>query len=504
MKRNIQNVKSEAYQKSLLWAARLYTIHVRILWLRLGSSARIWPWFALTSQRHVVTARSRIVEAKSKEDLKSAVVAEIDRRANEVVGVAKQILDQPEPGFREQKTSRLVGDKFREFGVPFDDGIALTGLKGMLSGGSSGPTVAVMGELDSLIVLGHPHNDPETNAAHACGHHAQIGSMLGVALGLQAPGVMESLAGRVALIAVPAEEYIEIEYRNGLRLEGKLEFLGGKAEMIRLGVLDDVDMAMMTHTEQRDMPGKLGVGATNNGMVAKWIRFTGVAAHAGAYPYDGINALNAANIALTGIHAQRETFRDEDSIRIHPIITQGGIAVSSVPADVRMETFVRGSSIEAIKSAAGKVDRALRAGAMAVGGSVSVTTLPGYLPIKQDQALEEVYVANASRLVGQDQVVRMGHRSGSTDMGDVSQIMPAVHPYAAAATGKPHGADYIVEDYDTAVVAAAKAMATTVVDLLADGARGALEVKSKFRPSLTKRRYLSLLRGMASEETYKE
>ena len=98
---------------------------------------------------------------------------------------------------------------------------------------SSGPTVGVFGELDSLIVPGHPFADPETDAVHACGHHTQIGSLLTVAMGLQAPGVLENLAGRVALLAVPAEEFIEIEYRDGLRSQGKLEFLGGKSEFVQ-------------------------------------------------------------------------------------------------------------------------------------------------------------------------------------------------------------------------------------------------------------------------------
>jgi metal-dependent amidase/aminoacylase/carboxypeptidase family protein len=119
-------------------------------------------------------------------------------------------------------------------------------------------------------------------------------------------------------------------------------------------------------------------------MVAKRIRFIGSAAHAGGAPHKGVNALNAAMSAISAIHAQRESFRDEDTIRVHPIITQGGVAVSSVPADVRMETFVRGRSVNAFQSASRKVDRALRAGAMAVGGSVSITTLPGYLPIRYD------------------------------------------------------------------------------------------------------------------------
>ena len=177
----------------------------------------------------------------------------------------------------------------------------------------------MFGELDSLIVLGHPHADSLTNAAHACGHHAQIGNMLAVAVGLQAPGVLENLSGRVALLAVPAEEYIEIEYRDDLRVEGKLEFLGGKPEFIKSGAMDDVDLAMMTHTENRDWThdGTIGVGATNNGMVAKRIQFLGVASHAGGSPHLGTNALNAANIALMGIHAQRETFRDHDLSLIH-------------------------------------------------------------------------------------------------------------------------------------------------------------------------------------------
>jgi metal-dependent amidase/aminoacylase/carboxypeptidase family protein len=169
------------------------------------------------------------------EALKVAVQEAIDRRGQELIEVAQTILQHPEPGFREQKTSQLTARKFREFGIPFQDGIALTGLKGMLETGNTGPTLAVMGELDSLKVLDHPHADPTTAAAHACGHHCQIAMMLAVGVGLKEAGVLPELAGRVALLAVPAEEYIEIAYRDQLRREGKLEFLGGKPEFIRLG-----------------------------------------------------------------------------------------------------------------------------------------------------------------------------------------------------------------------------------------------------------------------------
>jgi len=438
------------------------------------------------------------------EELKAKVQEEIDRRGEDIVRVAKTILQHPEPGFREHQTSRLVAQKFQELGIPYEDGIALTGLKGILDTGKPGPTVGVMGELDSLIVLGHPHAHPQTQAAHACGHHCQIGMMLGVAGGLKAAGVLEQLSGRVALLAVPAEEYIEIEYRDDLRRQGELEFLVGKAEFIRLGTLDDVDVAMMTHTSSNRDEGKISYGGTNNGVVAKRIQFTGRASHAGGAPHMGINALNAAMIALSAIHAQRETYRDQDTVRIHPIITRGGAAVSSVPADVRMETFVRGKSLEAVKMASEQVDRALRAGAMAVGGGVTITTLPGYLPIQSDAKMLELYHANAAALVGQEQVVQLGHRTGSTDMGDVSQIMPVIHPYVVAATGRGHGEDYVVQDYDLAVLTGAKAMAMTVIDLLANGAERARGVVANYRAPMTKQSYLSFMRSMLKEETYTE
>ena len=224
----------------------------------------------------------------------------------------------------------------------------------------------------------------------------------------------------------------------------------------------------------------------------------------GSSPHAGVNALNAAMIAMSAIHAQRETYRDYDTIRVHPIITRGGVAVSSVPADVRMETFVRGRSIDAFRSASGKVDRALRAGALAVGGSVTITTLPGYLPIRSDDSMLELYRANAAPLVGEENLVQLGHRTGSTDMGDVSQVMPVIHPYAVAATGNAHGADYLVQDYNLAVVIAAKAMATTVIDLLSNGGRRAAEIKADYRAPMTRDEYLSLMRGMFKEETYTE
>ena len=438
----------------------------------------------------------------SKQDIKARVRQAIDEKADEIVRASKTILENPEAGFREVKTAKLVADVFSEWGINHRTGLALTGVKGVVEGGASGPTVGVIGELDSLIVSEHPHADAETAAAHACGHHAQIGMMLGVAGGLVASGVMEQLGGRVALFAVPAEEYIEIEYRDELRRDGKLEFLGGKPELIRLGEMDDVDLALMCHTTSIASEKQLCISGTNNGTLAKKIRFLGRAAHAGGAPHLGVNALNAASLALMAIHASRETFLDRDTIRVHPIITKGGEAVSAVPADVRMETFVRGASVDAIVDANRKVDRALRAGAMAVGGQVEITTIPGYLPLAQDAAMNEMYRANAVSLVGESNMGVRSHGTGSTDMGDVSQLMPAIHPYVGGATGLGHGNNYVVQDYGLAVVTAAKALADTVIDLLADGAEGAGKVLANHKQAMTKEEYLKLMRGLAKEELY--
>ena len=438
----------------------------------------------------------------SRDDLKRRAFEEIDARAEEIVGLAKTILQNPEPGFRETKTSALVASKLAELSIPFREGLALTGIRAEVAGGSAGPALAILGEMDSLIVNEHPFADPNTSAAHACGHHCQLPMVFGALFGLMQPDVLAALSGRLVLMAVPAEEYIEIAYRDSLRREGKIEFLGGKPELIRLGEFDDVDLAMMVHTTSNPDEKLLCMSGTNNGTLAKKIQFIGRGAHAGGAPHLGINALNAATLALTAIHFNRETFQDGDTVRVHPIITKGGEAVSAVPADVRMETFVRGRTLDAIVDANRKVDRALKAGAMAVGANVTIQTIPGYMPLKQDPNMAEVFESNAADLVGNENVGHTTHRTGSTDMGDVGQLMPVIHPYVGGAVGLGHGADYVVEDYGLAVVTAAKALAGTAVDLLADGAAGAGRIISGHQPAMSKDDYLKFMRAMASEETF--
>ena len=440
--------------------------------------------------------------------IKNAVNRTIDEYSESLIKTSTDIWNNPESGFKEFQTAQKIASWFQELELEYSENIAITGLIATVKGkAGDGPNIAVIGELDSMVVPGHVNEDPITHAAHACGHNIQLGNMLGVAVGICKSGVLEHLSGTITFMAVPAEEYIELEFRNELREQGKLEFITGKGEFVRLGHFDEVDMAIMTHAASTDWDPSginkdLMISKGSNGLVAKRAEFIGKASHAGGSPWNGINALNAATLALQAIHMQRETFKDEDSIRVHPIITKGGSAVNAVPDSVNIETYVRGKTVDAIIEANAKVDRALRAGALAVGAQVKITNLGEMLPLMQNDNLASIYRSNAEALIGKDNIASRPFGGGSTDMGDISYIMPALHPYVHSATGQNHGVDFVITDYPLAVITAAKAMAGLVVDTLCDGAQKGKEIIKKDKPELTIPEYVKLTRGFYSEETF--
>ena len=439
----------------------------------------------------------------SKDELRRRVYEAIDRRAAEIIGLGERIASHAEMGFKEVKTSRLVRETLEGLGLEPRTGLAMTGVRADARGrAGDGPTFALIGELDGLRVTGHPQADAETGAAHACGHNAQVAGMLGAAMGLLDAKAFGHLAGRIAFFAVPAEEGGDIEWRQEQIQAGRLEFPCGKQELIRLGHFDDVDLAMMIHTNWRREDGKAGVPASNNGRVGKTARFIGRAAHAGGAPHLGINALYAAQVALAGINAVRETFRDEDSIRVHPILTHGGSQVNVIPGEARLEMYVRGKSAEGVADASARVDRALRAGALALGAQVEIETLPGPMPLLCDPTMAKLFERAARGLVGDEHYRNIPHRSGSTDMGDLSQIMPILHPYMGGATGAGHSAEFRIVDAQLGYIQPAKALASMAIDLLADGASGARDVMKTATPPMTREGYLAYQRGIARREHF--
>lgn len=428
----------------------------------------------------------------TKEQVKAQILEQIDLHAARIIAIGEQIFRNPELGFKEYKTSSLVRDTFKQLGLEYEDGLSLTGVKAT-AGKNDGPRVMVMGELDAVVCPLHPCADTQTGAAHSCGHNSQIASMLGAAIGL-AP-LMERLDGQAVFAAVPAEEYVELEYRQRLREEGKIEFFGGKQEFIRTGVLDDVDMGMMIHSHAGVEARHFLLNCDSSGFLGKIVRFTGQEAHAGAEPHNGINALNAASLALMAINAQRETFRESDRIRVHPIITKGGDLVNIVPADVRMETYVRGRSIPAVVEAAEKVDRALKGSAYSVGAKVEIINTPGYLPLMQNAEMTRLFGENVEALLGKDANQTGYELMGATDAGDVSSVMPFIHISTGGYSGTAHSRDFAVCDAEMAYVMPAKAMAMTVVDLLWDGAAQAKAIRAAYSPSFTRNSYTQFWRG---------
>lgn len=434
----------------------------------------------------------------TKEELKAALCAAIEKRLEDIRAIGMSIAEEPELGYKEVKTSAKVQEAFDRLGIAYETGFGVTGVKARLAGAGHRRTVALLGELDAIVCREHPMSDPVTGAAHCCGHNVQIANLVAVAMAVKDVDAMKYLGGDLVLFAVPAEEYVEIEYRNKLREEKKIEFLGGKAQIIAEGGFDDVDMALQMHVDPATHPeGNFQVGNTSNGFIGKLITYRGKAAHAAGAPDKGVNALNACMMGVMGVNAIRETFREDDCVRFHPIINSGGDLVNVIPDFVKMESYVRASNLPAMKDVNARINRALQAGAMALGAECDIHDLAGYLPMKPDENFRAVLRANAQKIFGAEFMTEGEHAAGSTDMGDVSHLMPVVHPWVGCVSGVLHGANYRLTDEKTAFTKTPQVLASTIVDLLWDDAAEAERICAAHKPELTKAEYLEYMRSFA-------
>ncbi len=387
----------------------------------------------------------------------------------------------PETGYKEWKSHKYLADAYEALGYTLTPAGNIPGFIADLDTGRPGPRVLILSELDSIICPAHPDADPETGAVHSCGHHAQGAALLGVAAAMKAPGALDGLCGSIRFAVVPAEELLELEYREGLRKQGTIRYFGGKPEFLARGLFDGCDLAFMIHSGGGEHSFSVSEGA--NGCIAKTMTFEGKASHAGGSPHQGINALYAASLGMNAINALRETFRDDEHIRVHPIVTNGGVMVNAIPGETGMESYVRGASYDAIVRENTKVNRALAGAALSIGGNVVLEDRPGYMPVDNDRTLSHVF-AEAARLLVPEQAVRerVGWDTGCTDMGDLSVVMPAIHPHGSGACGLSHGADYRIANPDCAVVESAKCQLLMLRMLLENGAAKAKEVVANANP----------------------
>ena len=438
-----------------------------------------------------------------KQELKQRCCDRIDQNRDAIIALAEDIYRHPELGYQEFRSTGKMEEAFQSLGLPVKSGIAYTGCEAK-AGKEEGPVVAIMGELDSLNCPEHPDCAANGNI-HCCGHHAQLANLYGCAVGLVQSGALSELDGAVKFIAMPAEECVDLDYRDGLIAKGEIAYYGGKQEYLRRGGMDDVSIILQAHLLNMNDKNEICCLNTDcNGFITKNVKFLGRAAHAGFAPSDGINALNMAQLAISGIHALRETFRDEDKIRVSAILTRGGEMVNTVPAEADLQVMVRGFSVEAMMDASKKVDRALKAGALALGGKVEINNRIGYLPMNSSRPLTAIYGENVKAYVGcgDDAFVDPYETAGSTDLGDMSQLVPCMHIWTGGISGALHAKDFHVEDPDAAYVFPAKMLAMTVVDLLWDNAQKAREVLDAFQPAFTKESYLEFMHRHSGDDFF--
>lgn len=428
----------------------------------------------------------------------SKVVQYAERHKKRMGAALEYLWKNPETGYQEWKAHEYLAKEFSGLGYTLTPAGNIPGFTAEVDTGLPGPTLAIFGELDGLICPEHPDADPRTGAVHACGHCAQAATLLGIAAALKEPGALEGMCGRIRLVAVPAEELIQTSWRQQLREAGTIRYFGGKPEFLYRGLLDGVDMSFMIHT----MRGSADAGFLNrgtNGCMTKLVLFRGKAAHAGGAPHLGNNALYAANQAMSAINALRETFRDQDHIRVHPILTEAGSSVNAIPDRVAMECYIRSADARSMQEANLKVNRAIAASAAALGCRVTIDDRHGYFPRLYDRQLLEVAKQAMEQVLEKTVYEPQGWGAGCSDMGDMTMLMPGVHPFVGGAEGAVHSSEFRFTQPEEACLNSAKVQLLMLWQLLRDEAALAKQILADFQPVFScKEEYLRHVDAMTA------
>jgi len=374
---------------------------------------------------------------------KDTVTQAVDGIADELEALSRRIHDHPELAYAETRAAGWLTEFLAGKGFKVEGGVAGvdTAFRATLETGE-GPTIAIMCEYDALPGIGH-----------ACGHNviAASGAGAGAALAL-AKGVLPR--GRIQVIGTPAEE-------GG----------GGKNRLIKGGIFKDVDCAMMIHGFDRTI-----LHQDLLGIVRGTFEFQGKAAHASADPWEGVNALDACIGTFNAVSMMRQQMRPD--CRVHGIITNGGAAANIIPESAAAVFYVRAPRIEVMWDLYKRVVACAEGAAKAAGATVTVTQGADnvYEPLKRNQTLLDLFAANMAT-VGLAEGPPVLDRLGSSDVGNVSQVIPTIQPMIGIA---PLGTAIHTREFADAAVkplaragllAAAKTMALTTFDLLADPAR---------------------------------
>lgn len=418
----------------------------------------------------------------------------IDVHKDQIIAFAEDIAAHPEPGYEEFCTAGKTAEVLKNLGYKVTEHLARTGVKGTKSI-KEGPSLTVIGELDAIGCHSYPNANPVTGVAHACGHHAQMAAMIGCAIAMADPDVQKCLAGTVNFLAVPAEEYIDADKRTRLKKEG-IEFCCGKSEMIRTGVFDDTDIALTTHVHMVPVEEDFYLGnPACNGYSAERVTVRGKAAHGAIDPWNGVNALSITTSAIQMMGLMRETFREEDHVRLHNVIRKAGDVINSVPDEAIVETKVRAASLDKICEITDMVNRAYAGSAYAFGGKIEIEKLQGYMPIIP-RAADNALIEAADDLGLNYRTVQKGDfNNACTDVGDLSHLVPVVNFTFKGFEGKLHGADFKITDPEKAYILPAKLLALTVYKLLKNGGQEAKKITKSYTPVFNKESYIQYVKN---------
>ena len=434
----------------------------------------------------------------------------IDQNAEKIIAFGDDIWHHAELGFMEHRTSQKFAEQLESMGLSCERNIAVTGVKSYLNEKKDGEVrLALMGELDALVFPDHVDANPENGAAHCCGHNAQLTGVMGAALALTDPEVRAALGGNVVFYGVPCEEASTApEEKQRLRAEGKIHTLGGKCEMIREGAVDDIDLVVGHHINGWDPEAKqyMVPNTSSMGFIEKHVHYTGIRQHP-AFSFKAVDALAAATLAMHAVDQQREAFNMFHRRNVHLVhgyIAKGGVATNIVSDDVKVEYNIRGAELNDMLDMSYRVDRSLRAGAIATGAGLDIETEAGYLPIiplKDVSVIDEVFA-----LVDPEHKHEVVHLEGddlfgTTDFGDLSNLMPVMQFTTVGHQGACHTNGFCVVDPYEYYVVPAKCFALLAYRLLKDDAKLAKQIKADYTPVMTKESYIQLMDSLNKTES---
>lgn len=399
----------------------------------------------------------------------------------------RYILEHPQTGFKEWDAHNYLKSVFVGMGFKLREAGNIPGFSFDIDTQKEGPTIAIVGELDALVIPIDAEFGGGTSVMHACGHHCQVSALIGVAGVLSDNDVLSKLCGKIRIVAVPAEELTELSERAQMRKDGKIKYLSGKSEFMSRGFFDGVDFALMVHTGLGDKPG-LSISPGCSGIVAKRVIYHGSKNVSGSSPKYGVNALYAAQTAMSSINALREIFPHNQFARCHSIITKGGHTVQHIPSEVIIESNVRAYDYDVLKVINQKINRAYVAGAVAFGAQVTIEDLEMYIPrniIDKPKLVNFAYEAGCD-VFGRDNVIvnlsKDATNSGGTDFGNLGAVVPSISLHCTGAAGGFHTHTFAIKDTECAVFYPAVLQATMACAFLENEAIKAKEVISEYKP----------------------